>query len=74
MLDDLRKKIDEFDRQIVDLLNRRARVAQEIGAAKDESDAEIYVPSREKAGLDNNSSLLMGPAIICSGLSCQLHL
>ena len=61
MLDDLRKKIDELDRQIVALLNQRAGVAQEIGAAKDREDAEIYVPSREKAVFSKIAELNEGP-------------
>jgi chorismate mutase / prephenate dehydratase len=46
-LEDLRKKIDELDGQIVELVNERARVAQQVGATKSESGAAFYAPSRE---------------------------
>jgi len=43
----LREQIDAIDLQILDLLNRRARVAQEVGHVKAETDAPVFRPERE---------------------------
>lgn len=48
-LEKLRKKIDQLDAKLVELLNERVSVALEIGKTKKEQGGEIYVPSREKA-------------------------
>ena len=42
-----RDKIDRIDDGILDLLNERAECFQEIGRIKAESDAPVFVPSRE---------------------------
>ncbi len=47
-LEDLRKKIDELDHQLVKLLNERARVVVEIGKLKSKTDKPVYSPDREK--------------------------
>jgi len=47
-LEDLRKRIDELDHQLVKLLNERARVVVEIGKLKNKTDKPIYSPDREK--------------------------
>ncbi len=46
VLADLRKQIDELDREIVDRLQRRAALAIRVGEAKGQS-VPIYVPERE---------------------------
>ncbi len=46
-LDSLRAEIDELDREIVRLLNNRARAAKEIGALKAENSGASYDPTRE---------------------------
>jgi chorismate mutase/prephenate dehydratase len=43
----LREQIDAIDAQILDLLNRRARVAQEVGHVKAEVNAPVFRPERE---------------------------
>lgn len=48
ILDQLRHRIDAIDDQILDLLNQRARCAEEVGQHKSTSASEFYVPSREK--------------------------
>jgi chorismate mutase/prephenate dehydratase len=48
-MDEIRARIDALDKQILDLLNDRAKCAQEIGHLKRESNAPFYVPEREKA-------------------------
>ena len=47
-LEELRKKIDELDHQLVQLLNERARVVVEIGQLKNKTDKPVYAPDREK--------------------------
>lgn len=60
-LDELRKKVDALDAELVRLLNERTRVALEIGKAKDADAQEVYVPAREKAVLDRAAALNEGP-------------
>lgn len=43
----LRDQIDAIDKQILDLLNRRARVAQEVGHVKAATNAPVFRPERE---------------------------
>jgi len=45
---DLRAKIDEIDSQILQLLNRRAELAIEIGRIKAEQNLTFHVPQREE--------------------------
>ncbi|MBU0678549.1 MAG: prephenate dehydratase [Verrucomicrobia bacterium] len=60
-LNELRKRIDELDAQLVSLLNERTRVVLEIGELKVENSGEIYVPAREKEVLDRVITLNEGP-------------
>ncbi|MDX9752901.1 MAG: prephenate dehydratase [bacterium] len=46
-----RETIDTIDHQILELLNQRARVVENVGNIKKQFDAEVYSPSREKAVL-----------------------
>lgn len=45
---EIRKKIDDIDSQLIHLLNERARAAMEIGKIKEQSNAHVYAPAREK--------------------------
>jgi len=56
-----RRRIDEIDAQVVDLLNQRARVVVEIGALKRRSSARIYDPLREGEVLRRACELSQGP-------------
>jgi DNA-binding NarL/FixJ family response regulator len=47
-LEELRKRIDDIDQRLVDMLNERARVVIEIGKLKNIADKPIYAPDREK--------------------------
>lgn len=47
-LNELRTHIDTIDRQLVDLLNERARIVNEVGRIKHERGEHVYVPSREE--------------------------
>jgi chorismate mutase / prephenate dehydratase len=57
----LRKEVDELDAQIVDLLNRRARIIVEIGDVKRANQIPIYAPHREQAVLQRALSRNEGP-------------
>ncbi len=43
----LRKQIDAIDAQILELLNQRARIAQQVGHVKAETNAPVFRPERE---------------------------
>ena len=58
---DWRKKIDEMDRRLVELLNQRAQAAQEIGRLKRHTGMPIYEPQREKTILENVQGHNQGP-------------
>ncbi len=60
-VDALRKKIDQVDEKIVELLNERASLAQKVGRTKDLDKEEIYVPSRERQIFQKITSLNRGP-------------
>lgn len=60
-LDEYRSRIDAIDRQMLELLNERARCAREIGEIKRADNAPIYVPEREKAIFDKLTALNPGP-------------
>ena len=58
---DWRKKIDEIDRQIIRLINERAKCAQEIGKLKRSTDMPIYEPDRERIIFENVRKENQGP-------------
>jgi chorismate mutase/prephenate dehydratase len=60
-LDALRKKIDHVDAKLVELLNERASLAQQIGQAKSLDGQEVYVPGREKEIFKRISTINGGP-------------
>ncbi len=45
----IRKKIDDLDKKLVELVNKRLALAAEIGKIKRKAGGEIYVPEREDA-------------------------
>jgi chorismate mutase / prephenate dehydratase len=61
-LRDLRAQIDKLDLQILDLVNKRASIAGQIGRLKNDSSAEPFAPAREeevfKHVLDQNKGPL----------------
>ncbi|MDB5763284.1 MAG: pheA [Herminiimonas sp.] len=57
----LREQIDALDKQILDLLNRRARVAQDVGHLKAEINAPVFRPEREAQVLRNVAERNPGP-------------
>ena len=52
-LEDLRRKIDETDARIVELVGERLRVAREIGGEKKRQGKKIEDREREKKVLEN---------------------
>ncbi|MGI9102054.1 MAG: chorismate mutase [Terriglobales bacterium] len=58
---DWRKKIDDIDRRLVELLNERARYAQEIGKLKRGTSQPVYEPDREKQIHENIRRANQGP-------------
>jgi len=57
----LRIQIDALDKQIVELLNSRARVVVEVGKIKQQQNLPIFAPDREKAVFEKVRSLNAGP-------------
>ncbi len=56
-----RLKIDELDRQIVELLSERARAAQAIGRLKKSDTLPVYEPAREAVIFANVRAANKGP-------------
>ncbi|MGZ5202859.1 MAG: prephenate dehydratase [Telluria sp.] len=57
----LRQQIDEIDAQILELLARRGRVAQEVGHVKAETNAPVFRPEREAQVLRGVADRNPGP-------------
>ncbi len=57
----LRRDIDRLDDRIVDLINRRYRLAEKVGKWKQGKGLKIYVPEREKSLLDRLEKANPGP-------------
>jgi len=60
-LADWRRRIDEIDKKLVELLNERSRCALEIGKLKQEANIPLYQPEREIEVLANAESNNTGP-------------
>ncbi len=60
-LDDYRKKIDELDLLLVDLLNQRASIVREIGRIKRSFELPICEPARENLVFKNVAQANHGP-------------
>jgi chorismate mutase len=58
---DWRNKIDELDLKLVEMLNQRARCAQEIGRLKRGTNQPVYEPDREKIIFENIHRANSGP-------------
>jgi chorismate mutase-like protein len=58
---DWRKKIDELDRRLVELLSARARAAVEIGRLKRDTNLPVYEPERERIVFENVQQMNSGP-------------
>lgn len=60
-LEELRIRIDVLDRQLVELLNERARAAQMVGHLKASTALPVYEPNREKIVYANVRAANKGP-------------
>jgi len=58
---ELRKKIDEIDDRILDLLNERARIVIEVGDIKKTEKLDFHAPGREREILERLTSRNAGP-------------
>jgi chorismate mutase len=54
-LEEFRVTIDDLDRRIVELLNERTRVVEDIGRVKRSAQLPVYEPKREDQVFDNIS-------------------
>ena len=61
MLRDCRDRIDDLDRRILELINQRTRVVEEIGRIKQELRLPIYEPKREDDVYRNVTESNRGP-------------
>ena len=60
-LSDWRRRIDEIDRKLVELLNERSHCALEVGKLKQAQNLPLYQPDREREVLENAERANPGP-------------
>ena len=60
-LGDWRRRIDEIDKKLVELLNARSQCALEIGKLKQAAKIPLYQPDRENEVLANAETNNSGP-------------
>jgi len=60
-MNDLRQRIDRIDDRLLDLFNRRARLAIEIGREKANRNLDFYSPQREREIFERLSARNPGP-------------
>ena len=60
-INDWRKRIDELDAQLVELLNERSSCAAEVGRLKHAAAVPLYQPEREREIVERVQRLNKGP-------------
>jgi chorismate mutase-like protein len=60
-IEDWRRKIDEIDTQLVQLLNERSKCAIQIGKLKHDLNLRVYDPDREREILRRIKEVNPGP-------------
>ncbi len=60
-IDHWRKKIDEINLKLLELLNERSQCAIEIGKIKQGLNVEVYDPKREQQIIQHVQALTQGP-------------
>lgn len=60
-LEDWRRKIDDIDRRLVELLNERSHCVLEIGKLKKVDGSPLYQPDREREVLEAAERANKGP-------------
>jgi chorismate mutase len=56
-----REQLDELDRRIVEILNQRTVIVEEIGRIKRDAEMQIYEPNREMKVFENVAAHNKGP-------------
>ncbi len=62
----LRKQIDAVDSELLALLNRRAKLAQEVGELKKQTGGVVFRPEREAQVIDGLKAVNPGPLLATS--------
>lgn len=62
-VDAVRSEIDDLDANLVEMLNRRASLAQEIGLLKGRDGKPFFTPERERAIFERLAKLNQGPLL-----------
>jgi len=60
-INDWRKRIDELDQKLVELLNERSRCAADVGQLKRRAGQPVYQPEREQEILERVQRINKGP-------------
>ncbi|MCA1729951.1 MAG: chorismate mutase [Actinobacteria bacterium] len=60
-IEELRSRVDEVDRELISILNERARIVQEIVAIKSEAGKPLFDPRREEEILRKVAEENQGP-------------
>ena len=60
-IEELRSRVDEVDRELIRILNERARIVQEIVAIKAEAGKPLFDPRREEEILQKVAEQNEGP-------------
>jgi chorismate mutase len=60
-IEELRSRVDEVDRELIRILNERARIVQEIVAIKAEAGKPLFDPRREEEILQKVAEQNQGP-------------
>lgn len=60
-LPEYRRRIDDLDARLMEILSERARVVEEVGAYKREHGLPVYVPHREREVIERALSRNTGP-------------
>ncbi len=60
-IEDLRGRVDEVDRELIRILNERARIVQELVAIKAEAGKPLFDPKREEEILQKVAEQNEGP-------------
>ena len=60
-VEELRRRVNEVDDQLVRILNKRARIVQELGKYKQESGVALFDPRREEEILRRVAKINEGP-------------
>ena len=60
-IEELRSRVDEVDRELIRILNERARIVQEIVAIKVEAGKPLFDPRREEEILQKVAEQNEGP-------------